>query len=55
MKSTTYISEITIQKAEKYLSEERKLGSTCCSPACLLASCQLRNVLSEFTEKFCRF
>ena len=46
MKSTTYIVEITTQKNEKYLSEER-------NPllARLLASCQLRNFLREFTEK----
>ena len=29
MKSATYIAEMTTQKAEKYLSEGRKLGSTC--------------------------
>ena len=29
MKTTTYIIEITSQKDEKYLSEGRKLGSTC--------------------------
>ena len=29
MKSTTYFAEIATQKAEKYLSEGRKLGSTC--------------------------
>ena len=28
MKSTTYIAVITTHKAEKYLSEGRKLGST---------------------------
>ena len=29
MKSTTYIAKITTQKSEKYLSEGRKLRSTC--------------------------
>ena len=29
IKNTTYFAEGTTQKAEKYLSEERKLGSTC--------------------------
>ena len=50
MKSATYIAEMTTQKAEKYLSEGRKLGSTCL-PACLLTSCQRRNFPREFTEK----
>ena len=49
MKSTTYIVEITTQKNEKYLSEGR--NPLACSPACLLASCQLRNFVCEFTEK----
>ena len=49
MKSTTYIDEITTQKNEKYLSEGR--NPLVCLPACLLASCQLRNFLCEFTEK----
>ena len=38
-KQTTYIAEITFQKAEKYLSEGIKLESTCllaCLLACLL-------------------
>ena len=49
MKSTTYIVEITNQKNEKYLSEGR--NPLACLPPCLLASCQLRNFLCEFTEK----
>ena len=49
MKSTTYIVEITNQKNEKYLSEGRN-PLTCF--ICLLASCQLRNFLREFTEKY---
>ena len=49
MKSTTYIAEITTKKNEKYMSEGR--NSFACSPACLLASCHLRNFLREFTEK----
>ena len=49
MKSTTYIIEITNQKNEKYLSEGR--NPLACLPPCLLASCQLRNFLCEFTEK----
>ena len=49
MKSTTYIVEITNQKNEKYLSEGRN-PPTCL--ICLLASCQLRNFLREFTEKY---
>ena len=49
MKSTTYIAEIITQKNEKYLSQ----GSNplTCSPARLLALCQLRNFPHEFTEK----
>ena len=42
MKSTTYIAVITTHKAEKYLSEGRKLGSTSlltCSPAHFLSTC----------------
>ena len=49
MKGTTHIVEITTQQNEKYLSEGRNLLT--CSPACLLASCQLRNFPREFTEK----
>ena len=49
MKSTTYIVEITNQKNEKYLSKGR--NPLTCSPTRLLASCQLRNFLPEFTEK----
>ena len=50
MKSTTYnITEITTQKAEKYLSEGRKLESTCLL-TCMLHR-QLRNFPCEFTEK----
>ena len=49
MKNTTYIAEITNQKNEKYLSEGR--NPLACLPPCLLASCQLRNFLREFTEK----
>ena len=49
MKSTTYIVEITNQKNEKYLSKGR--NPLACLPPCLLASCQLRNVAREFTEK----
>ena len=37
MKSTTYFAEITNQKTEKYLSERRKLESTC-SPARLVSA-----------------
>ena len=49
MKSTTYIVELTNQKNENYLSEGRSpLASL---PPCLLASCQLRNLPREFTEK----
>ena len=54
MKSTTYIAEITFQKAEKYLSEGIKLESTCllaCLPTCLFTSCQPRNFLHDFTEQ----
>ena len=29
MKNATYIAEITTQKAEKYLCDRRKQGSTC--------------------------
>ena len=49
MKSPTYITEITTQKNEKYLSE----GSNplVCSAARLFASCKLINFLPEFTEK----
>ena len=49
MKSATNIVEITNQKNEKYLSEGR--NPLACLPHCLLASCQLRNFLREFTEK----
>ena len=49
MKSTTYIIEITNQKNEKYLSEGR--NTLTCSPPCLFASYQLRNISCEFTEK----
>ena len=49
MKSTTYIIELTTQKNEKYLSEGR--NPLACSPARLLALCQLRNFPREFTEK----
>ena len=52
MKSKTYIAEIT-QKNEKYLSEGR--SPLACLPACLVALCQLRNFLLEFTEVLCRF
>ena len=45
MKSRTSFAEITNQKAETHLSERGKLESTC-----LLALCQLRNFLREFTE-----
>ena len=37
------------QNNEKYLPEGR--NPLACSPACLLALCQLRNFLCEFTEK----
>ena len=47
MKRTTYFAEITDQKAEKYLSERGKLESML---ACLLALCQLRKFLREFSE-----
>ena len=50
MKSRTYIAEITNQKNEKYLSEGR--NPLACLPPCLLALCQLRNFLHEFTEKY---
>ena len=43
------IIEITTQKNEKYLPEERNLLAW--QPARLLASCQLRNFLCESTEK----
>ena len=49
MKSTTYIAETTTQMNEKYLSEGR--NPLACSPACQLASCQLRNFPREFTER----
>ena len=49
MKNTTYIAEITTQKNENYLSEGK--NPLACSPACLLALCQLRNFPHEFTEK----
>ena len=49
MKSTTHIVEITTQQNEKCLSEGKNLLA--CSPACLFASCQLRNFPREFTEK----
>ena len=49
MKSTTYITEITTQKNEKYLSEGR--NPLVCSAARLLASCKLTDFLPEFTEK----
>ena len=49
MKSTIYFTEITNQKAEKYLSRRRKLESTCLL-ASLLAPFQLRNFPCEFTE-----
>ena len=45
MKSATHFTKITNQKAEKYLSGRAKLESTC-----LLASCQPRTLLCEFTE-----
>ena len=45
MKSTTYFTELTNQKAEKYLSRRKKIESTC-----LLASCQLSDFPREFTE-----
>ena len=48
MKSTTYIIEITTLKNEEYLSEGR--NPLACSPACLFASCPLRNFPHEFTE-----
>ena len=61
MKSTTYIAEITFQKAEKYLSEGIKLESTCllaCLLACLLHVNQeifcmilLNNVLPFLTNQ----
>ena len=41
MKSTTYIVEITTQKNEKYLSEER--NPLACLPARLLACSPLVN------------
>ena len=49
MKSTTYIVEITNQKNEKYLSEGR--NPLACLPPYLLALCQPKNFLCEFTEK----
>ena len=49
MKSTTYITEITNQKNETYLSEGR--NPLACLPLRLLASCQLRNFPRKFTEK----
>ena len=55
MKSTTQIIEITTQKNEKYLSEERNLPACFCMLACLPRVCQLRNFPREFTEVFCRF
>ena len=45
MKSRTSFAETTNQKAGTHLSERGKLESTC-----LLALCQLRNFLREFTE-----
>ena len=50
MESTTYIAKIATQKNEKYQSEGR--NPLACLPVCLLASCQLRNFLHEFTEKY---
>ena len=50
MKSETYITEITTQKTEKYLSEAGKLGPHLV--ACLLALCQLRTFLCDFTQVF---
>ena len=49
MKSTRYIAETTTQKNKKYLSEGK--NPLACLPACLLALCQLRNLLCEFTDK----
>ena len=49
MKSTIYIAEINNQKNEKYLSEGR--NPLAWAPPHLLASCQLRNIPHEFTEK----
>ena len=49
MKSTTYIVEINKQKNEKYLPEGR--NPLTCSPPRLLASCKLRNLPREFTQK----
>ena len=50
MKSTTYITEITTQKNEKYPSEGR--NPLVCSAARLLALCKLTNFLAEFAEKY---
>ena len=51
MKSTAYIVEITNQKNEKYLYVGR--NPVAWSPPCLLlTSCQLRNFLCVFTEKY---
>ena len=60
VKSTRYIAEMTTQKKEKCLSGwgrggggsvGRGRGKSTCLIACVLASCQLRNFLCEFTEK----
>ena len=49
MKSTTYITEITNQKNEKYLSERR--NPLAWLPTQFLTSYQLRHFPCEFTEK----
>ena len=53
MKSTTYIAEITFQKAEKHLSEGKKtrIHLLACLPTCLFTSCQPRNFKHDFTEQ----
>ena len=49
MENTTHIAKINTQENEKYLSEGK--NPLACSLARLLAQCQPRKFLREFTEK----
>ena len=51
MKSTTYFAKIATQRLKSFCLREENQNPLACSPVSLLASCQLRNFLGEFTEK----
>ena len=52
LKASIYIAKMTTKKADKYMSEGRKLGPLAGLLARLFTSCQLSNLPRKFTEKY---